>query len=57
MEEKINIAEILKNKPQGTKLYSPICGAVEFERVFAVYQKKSIVVKELNSNNQHRCKH
>ena len=57
MEEKINIAEILKNKPQGTKLYSPICGAVEFERVFAVYQKKSIVVKELNSNNQHRFWH
>lgn len=26
MEEKINIAEILKDKPQGTKLYSPICG-------------------------------
>lgn len=22
MEEKINIAEILKNKPQGTKLYN-----------------------------------
>lgn len=57
MEEKINIAEILKNKPQGTKLYSRICGAVEFERVFAVYQKKSIVVKELNSGNQHRFWH
>lgn len=26
MEENINIAEILKDKPQGTKLYSPICG-------------------------------
>lgn len=26
METKINIAEILKDKPQGTKLYSPICG-------------------------------
>ena len=26
MEEKINIAEILKNKPRGTILYSPICG-------------------------------
>lgn len=26
MEEKINVAEILKDKPQGTKLYSPICG-------------------------------
>lgn len=26
MEAKINIAEILKNKPQGTKLYSPFYG-------------------------------
>lgn len=57
MVVKINIAEILKDKPQGTKLYSRICGAVEFERVFAVYQKKSIVVKELNSGNQHRFWH
>lgn len=57
MGNKINVAEILKDKPQGTKLYSRICGAVEFERVFAVYQKKSIVVKELNSGNQHRFWH
>ena len=26
MENKINIAEILKDKPQGTKLYSSACG-------------------------------
>lgn len=26
MSKELNIAEILKNKPQGTKLYSPICG-------------------------------
>ncbi len=26
METKINLIEILKDKPQGTKLYSPICG-------------------------------
>ena len=54
MEEKINIAEILKYKPQGTKLYSRICGAVELKKVIDVRKKKSIVVKELNSNNQHR---
>ena len=29
----MNIAEILKNCPKGTKLYSPICGEVEFECV------------------------
>ena len=57
METKINVAEILKDKPQGTKLYSPICGAVELERVLADYHKKSIVVKELNSSNQHKFWH
>lgn len=31
MEAKINIAEILKNKPQGTKLYSPIFGKLRYE--------------------------
>lgn len=30
MEEKINIAEILKNKPKGTKLYSSIFGKVTY---------------------------
>ena len=54
METKINIAEILKDKPKGTKLYSRICGAVELKKVIDVRKKKSIVVKELNSNNQHR---
>ncbi len=31
MEEKINIAEILKDKPQGTKLYSSACGKCELK--------------------------
>ena len=57
MKEKINIATILKDKPQGTKLYSRICGAVELKKVIDVRKKKSIVVKELNSNNQHRFWH
>lgn len=57
MEEKINIAAILKDKPQGTKLFSRICGAVELKKVIDVRKKKSIVVKELNSNNQHRFWH
>ena len=29
METKIDIATILKNKPQGTKLYSSACGITE----------------------------
>lgn len=31
MEEKINVAGILKDKPQGTKLYSPIFGKLRYE--------------------------
>lgn len=33
MEEKINIVEILKDKPQGTKLYSSACGKCNLESV------------------------
>ena len=33
MEAKINIAEILKDKPQGTRLYSPIFGECAFSLV------------------------
>ena len=33
MEEKINIVEILKDKPQGTKLYSSACGKCKLEKV------------------------
>lgn len=33
MENKINIAELLKNVPKGTKLYSPLCGECELAEV------------------------
>lgn len=33
MEEKINVAEILKDKPKGTKLYSSACGKCKLEEV------------------------
>lgn len=33
MENKINIAEILRDMPNGTKLYSPLLGEVKFEEV------------------------
>ena len=33
METKINLVEILKNKPQGTKLYSSACGKCKLEEV------------------------
>lgn len=33
MNENINLVEILKDVPKGTKLWSPICGECELERV------------------------
>lgn len=33
MENKINIAEILRDMPKGTELYSPLFGEVKFEEV------------------------
>lgn len=33
MEEKLNIVEILKDKPRGTKLYSSACGKCKLEEV------------------------
>ncbi len=47
MEKKnnINIAEILKDCPKGTKLYSPICGEVELSQICNDCYKYSIIVK------------
>lgn len=33
MKKEINIADILRNEPAGTLLYSPVCGALEFTNV------------------------
>ena len=33
MEKKINVAELLKDCPKGTKLYSPLCGECYFDRL------------------------
>lgn len=41
----INIAEILKDCPKGTKLYSPICGEVELSQICNDCYKYSIIVK------------
>lgn len=35
MNEKLNLVEILKDCPKGTKLYSPLVGEVEFEGIDA----------------------
>lgn len=42
MGNKINIAEILKDCPKGTKLYSPIYGEVELSQICKNFYKYSI---------------
>ena len=46
MEEKINIAEILKDKPKGIRLYSPIFGECAFS--FVQEETDNICVKQHN---------
>lgn len=46
MEEKINIAEILKDKPKGIRLYSPIFGECAFS--FVKEETDDICVKQHN---------
>lgn len=46
--EKINIAEILRDCPKGTKLYSPVCGACTFLRV-AISADYPIMVKRVSN--------
>ena len=46
MEEKINIAEILKYKPQGTKLYSPIFGKLRYEDLVPDFGEFTVVTSD-----------
>ena len=48
MEEKINIAEILKDKPKGLNLYSPVYGKVKFE---AVHKDKIYFYHDMNEHS------
>ena len=48
MEAKINIAEILKDKPKGLNLYSPVYGKVKFE---AVHKDKIYFYHDMNEHS------
>ena len=48
MNENLNLVEILKDCPEGTKLYSPIIGEVEFKRI--KYGEYPIVTCSKNGN-------
>lgn len=50
MEEKINIAEILKDKPKGIRLYSPIFGECAFS--FVKEETDDICVKQHNGKKE-----
>lgn len=43
MNENLNLIEILKNVPIGTKLYSPVCGECELFNVNVTYKSFPIV--------------
>lgn len=47
MKDNINIADILRNKPKGTRIYSPIFGEGVFQRVTS---DNNIVVSKLGIN-------
>lgn len=49
MEKKIDISEILKYYPKGTKLYSPLCGECEFRRV---YHRNGEICIEIRTNKE-----
>lgn len=48
MEAKINIVEILKDKPKGLNLYSPVYGKVKFE---AVHKDKIYFYHDMNEHS------
>lgn len=52
MEEKINIAEILKDKPKGTKLYSPIFGNLRYEDLVPDLGEFTVVTSD-NTSAKH----
>ena len=52
MKKEINIAEILKDKPRGIKLYTPIFGDVTFDKVEKDLGEYTIFVTDKGQNHQ-----
>lgn len=55
METKLNIAEILKDKPKGIKLYSPIFGDCEFKTIYKSTYKGGTDSIEVKVNYSEVC--
>ena len=51
MNEKFNLIEILKNVPIGTKLYSPVCGECEFDKILFPDNKFAIIECRISDNH------
>ena len=51
MNEKLNLIEILKDCPKGTKLYSTVYGEVELVNVFTNNVTYPIEIKTVNNSN------
>ena len=52
MNENINLVEILKNAPMGTKLWSPLCGECSLYRVDMSSEVPIIVEVKRDENNE-----
>ncbi len=48
MNKKLNLVEILKDAPKGTKLYSPLFGKVSYERISVL--DSGVIVKKHDSS-------
>lgn len=58
MNENLNLVEVLKNVPKGTKLWSPLCGECEFKGILSsnnVFQIRVKYVEEENDIVQYLC--
>lgn len=50
MNENLNLVEILKDCPKGTKLYSPVYGDVELEEVYINDDKSYPIIVKVSKN-------
>ena len=51
MNENLNLVEILKDCPEGTKLYSTVFGEVEFDKIDTNYRRRPIRVSLKNRSD------
>ena len=57
-EESVNLVEILKDAPRGTKLWSPLCGECEFRGILSSNNLFKVRIKykeEEGNTTQYLC--